>query len=66
MGHQRGALRRALRRTLLDILDGMGWRPLAGEHDYGEVELRIEREVFRAEFVELRRQGSRAPGARRG
>ena len=45
---------RTVRRALLLMLDGFGWRPLSHEWDYGETVRRVEREVFRrASFREL-------------
>jgi AcrR family transcriptional regulator len=42
-------------RTFHRALDGVGWRPLAADHDYAPVERRIFRELFAEEVRRLRR-----------
>lgn len=43
-----------VRRSLLVMLDGFGWRPLSHELDYRETCRRVEREIFaRPEFQEV-------------
>jgi AcrR family transcriptional regulator len=48
---------RARQRTFHRALDGVGWRPLAAEHDYAPVERRILRELFGEEVRRLRAKG---------
>jgi AcrR family transcriptional regulator len=40
---------RTMRRSLLVMLDGFGWRPLSHEWDYRETCVRVEREIFQRE-----------------
>jgi len=43
----------ALRANQDRLLDGYGWRPLAGEHDYAAARERVLREVFPEELARL-------------
>ncbi|MEQ8790485.1 MAG: TetR/AcrR family transcriptional regulator [Pirellulaceae bacterium] len=43
----------AINQNITRVLDGYGWRPLASEHDYSAVLVRIAEEIFRDETERL-------------
>jgi hypothetical protein len=48
----------AIRANSIRLLDGLGWKPQSSELDLSPLVERIKREVFPAEYAQIKRLGS--------